>query len=104
MTTLWLLNASKMDGRVRLSCGSADSQTAQWHASVGTPMEVPDPSTVSRRADISKRRAETNFDSSLGGLSLTCVTAATELLAFGLLGHGFGSGLRNFHEGQLQAA
>ena len=31
---------------MRLSNGSRDSQTAQWHPSVGTPIEVPDPSTV----------------------------------------------------------
>src|SRR5258708_30363522 len=35
------------EGRVRLSCGSADWQTAQSHPRVGTPIEVPLPSTVS---------------------------------------------------------
>ena len=32
---------------MRLSCGSFDSQTAQWQPSVGTPIEVPEPRTVS---------------------------------------------------------
>ena len=34
---------SSTEGRVRLSCGSVDSHTAQWHPSVGTPIDVPDP-------------------------------------------------------------
>jgi hypothetical protein len=35
-----------MDGRVRRSWGSLEWQTAQSHPNVGTPMEVPLPSTV----------------------------------------------------------
>jgi len=38
---------------MRLSCESFDSQTAQWHPSVGTPIEVPEPRTVSSRDGIS---------------------------------------------------
>src|SRR5450432_1366191 len=38
--------SNMMEGRVRLSCGSVDRQTAQSQPSVGTPMEVPLPSTV----------------------------------------------------------
>ena len=45
---------SRTDGRVRLSCGSVESHTAQWHPSVGTPIEVPDPSTVNCRRGHSK--------------------------------------------------
>ena len=36
-----------IDGRVRRSCGSADVQTAQSQPIVGTPIDVPLPSTVS---------------------------------------------------------
>jgi hypothetical protein len=43
------LYANKIEGRVRLSCGSVESHTAQWHPSVGTPMDVPEPSTVNWR-------------------------------------------------------
>src|SRR5260370_36360163 len=35
------------EGRVRRSCGSLDRQTAQSQPSVGTPMDVPLPNTVS---------------------------------------------------------
>jgi len=35
-----------MEGRVRLSRGSLDWQTSQLHPIVGTPIEVPLPSTV----------------------------------------------------------
>src|SRR5579862_6932749 len=38
--------SSMMEGRVRRSCGSVERQTAQSHPSVGTPIEVPLPSTV----------------------------------------------------------
>src|SRR5260370_12747827 len=34
------------EGRSLLSCGSLDLQTRQGHPSVGTPMDVPEPSTV----------------------------------------------------------
>src|SRR5215469_13677455 len=46
MTTWWPFRDSKMEGRRRLSCGSVELQTRQGQASVGTPMEVPEPSTV----------------------------------------------------------
>src|SRR5581483_517110 len=36
-----------MDGRVRWSIGSVEWQTAQGHPSVGTPIDVPLPKTVS---------------------------------------------------------
>jgi hypothetical protein len=35
-----------IEGRVRRSCGSLEWQTAHSHPSVGTPIEVPLPSTV----------------------------------------------------------
>jgi hypothetical protein len=35
-----------MEGRVRLSRGSLEWQTAQSHPNVGTPMDVPLPNTV----------------------------------------------------------
>src|SRR5438477_7213317 len=35
-----------MEGRVRRSRGSVERQTAQSHPNVGTPMDVPLPSTV----------------------------------------------------------
>jgi len=46
-TTPFSARESKIEGRVRLSCVSLEPHTAQWHPSVGTPIEVPDPSTVS---------------------------------------------------------
>ena len=46
MTTLRPFRASKIEGRRRLSCGSVELQTRQGQPSVGTPMEVPEPSTV----------------------------------------------------------
>src|SRR5579862_7412103 len=64
MTMLRPLHASKIDGLVRLSRGSGESQTAQWQANVGTPMEVPEPKTVNWRTGISKCRAGMEFDSS----------------------------------------
>ena len=46
----------KLLGRVRRSRGSTEVQTAQSHAIIGTPCEVPDPSTVTRMpADISDK-------------------------------------------------
>ena len=35
-----------MDGRRRLSRGSFELHTAQWHPIVGTPVLVPEPNTV----------------------------------------------------------
>src|SRR5262245_53078699 len=40
------LNSIKIDGRVRLSCGSVDVHTAQSQAIDGTPWDVPLPKTV----------------------------------------------------------
>src|SRR5580692_6544065 len=104
MTMLRPLYASKIEGLVRLSRGSGDSQTAQWQASVGTPMEVPEPKTVNWRAGISKWRAGVDFDSSLEVLNLLrfLVTNARRdplslLLSLGFLGHGVGSGFRDLH-------
>src|ERR1700732_2568181 len=54
-----------MEGRVRLSRGSADSQTAQWQASVGTPIDVPEPKTANCWEGISKSRAGVEFGSLL---------------------------------------
>ncbi len=50
MTTFCSLCLSSMDGRSLLSRGSPDVHTAQWHPSVGTPIDVPDPSTSNRIA------------------------------------------------------
>lgn len=46
MTTFRPLRDSSREGRSRLSCGSDEVHTRQWQASVGTPMDVPEPSTV----------------------------------------------------------
>src|SRR5262249_60949044 len=46
MTTFWPSRDRRMEGRRRLSCGSVEPQTRQGQPSVGTPMEVPEPSTV----------------------------------------------------------
>src|SRR5260221_8994292 len=46
--TFWPLRESRTDVRMRLSRGSVEVHTAQWQPMVGTPMEVPEPSTVSR--------------------------------------------------------
>src|ERR1700692_4906788 len=45
MSTTFPSYSSMIEGRVRRSCGSLERQTAQSHPSVGTPMEVPLPST-----------------------------------------------------------
>src|SRR6185295_11034835 len=39
-------NCSATDGRSRVSRGSAEVHTEQWHPIVGTPALVPDPRTV----------------------------------------------------------
>src|SRR2546430_974093 len=39
----------RIDGRVRRSRGSVDRQTAQSHAIIGTPCDVPVPSSVTLR-------------------------------------------------------
>ena len=44
MTTYRPLRESSREGRSRLSCGSVEAQTRHWHPSVGTPIEVPEPS------------------------------------------------------------
>jgi len=44
-----------MDGRSRLSRGSLELQTSQWQPIVGTPMLVPEPSTVMRSGVAVKR-------------------------------------------------
>jgi hypothetical protein len=46
MTTFWPPRESSREGRRRLSWGSAEVHTGQWHASDGTPIEVPEPRTV----------------------------------------------------------
>src|SRR3954463_6735478 len=47
MSTFLPAYCTSMLGRVRLSCGSAEEQTAHWQPMVGTPIEVPLPRTVS---------------------------------------------------------
>src|ERR1700719_1478550 len=44
--TFWPLRESRTDVRMRLSRGSPEVQTAQWQPMVGTPIDVPEPSTV----------------------------------------------------------
>src|SRR5258706_10998823 len=39
------------EGRIRLSRGSVELHTRQWHVSVGTPMDVPEPNTVNSRTE-----------------------------------------------------
>ena len=46
MTTFWPLRDKSREGRSLLSCGSFELHTAQWQASEGTPMDVPEPRTV----------------------------------------------------------
>src|SRR5690349_4993850 len=46
MTTLWPSRERRMEGRRRLSCGSAEPQTRHGQPNVGTPIEVPEPRTV----------------------------------------------------------
>src|ERR1700685_4178600 len=111
MTMLRPLYARRMEGRVRLSRGSGDSQTAQWQASVGTPIEVPEPKTVNWRAGISKWRAGVMFDSSPQVLNLLRFLGTNPrrdllnlLLALGFLGHGVGRGFRDLHKRQLQTS
>src|ERR1700735_2421610 len=47
MSTTLPAYSSMIEGRVRRSCGSLEWQTGQAQPSVGTPMDVPLPSTVS---------------------------------------------------------
>src|ERR1700692_1081667 len=47
MSTTLPANSSMMEGRVRRSWGSLGGHTAQSQPSVGTPIDVPLPSTVS---------------------------------------------------------
>ena len=47
ITTFCPPRESSREGRSRLSCGSCELHTRQWHPGEGTPMEVPEPSTVS---------------------------------------------------------
>lgn len=46
MTTFWPSRERRMEGRRRLSRGSAEAQTRHGQPSVGTPIEVPEPRTV----------------------------------------------------------
>src|SRR6267154_1852874 len=46
ITMFWPPREIKTEGRSLLSCGSADLHTRQGQPSVGTPMEVPEPRTV----------------------------------------------------------
>src|SRR5882757_1072701 len=46
MSTVWPSYSTRIDGRVRRSCGSTEVHTRQLHPMVGTPIEVPLPSTV----------------------------------------------------------
>src|SRR6201984_762934 len=48
--TFWPYRESRTDVRMRLSRGSLEVQTAQWQPMVGTPMDVPEPSTVNCNA------------------------------------------------------
>jgi len=47
MSTVLPPNSTKIEGRVRRSCGSEEWHTAQSQPTVGTPMDVPLPRTVS---------------------------------------------------------
>src|SRR5579872_4677648 len=46
MSTTLPAYSSMIEGRVRRSCGSVERHTAQSHPKVGTPIDVPLPSTV----------------------------------------------------------
>src|SRR6267154_1588418 len=46
ITTFWPPREISREGRSLLSCGSSDLHTRHGHPSVGTPMDVPEPSTV----------------------------------------------------------
>src|ERR1700722_12682545 len=76
ITTLWALYERRMDGLVRLSRGSGDSHTAQWQASVGTPIDVPEPKTVNWREGIFESRARAGFDSSPRDIATLAVSRA----------------------------
>src|ERR1700722_15171709 len=51
ITTCHPSRLSNTEERVRLSCGSLEWQTRQGHPLVGTPIDVPEPITVSRREE-----------------------------------------------------
>src|SRR5579859_1392551 len=46
ISTVWPSYSTNTDGRVRRSCGSSDVHTRQLQPMVGTPIDVPLPSTV----------------------------------------------------------
>ena len=73
---------------MRLSCGSAELQTRQWHASVGTPMDVPEPSTVSLSSEFCGEEDRTNPSAGLG--LVLCGSCCR--------------GLGHFHKGEFQIA
>jgi hypothetical protein len=62
---------SKIEGRNRLSCGSAEVQTLQRQASEGTPIDVPEPRIVTFmgseaiRSQLLRWRATLNSDKNL---------------------------------------
>src|SRR5579859_3213814 len=47
MTTFWPLRERSREGRRRLSRGSLEVHTGHWQPRDGTPIEVPEPRTVS---------------------------------------------------------
>ena len=91
MITRRLPRLSNTDGRVRLSCGSLEWQTRQVQPTVGTPIDVPEPITVSRREE-----------GSVGSEEDTVSQGSGTRLGFFL--HRFGRRLRQFHEREFQAA
>src|SRR6266851_3918362 len=99
ITTLWPPREISREGRSLLSCGSLDLHTRQGHPSVGTPMEVPEPRTVT-------------FSGARGMLKSVEIDRRTEpgrrhflraalSLSFGGLGC---NGLIDFQVGHLQLA
>src|SRR5882762_8665607 len=99
ITTFWPPREISKEGRSLLSCGSFDLHTRQGHPSVGTPMDVPEPSTVIfSGAEGMVKAFESNLHAEPG-------QSAGRFLRAGLGFRGFGrNGLVDLQKGHLQLA
>src|SRR6266446_790077 len=99
ITTFWPPREISREGRSLLSWGSLDLQTRQGHPSVGTPMEVPDPSTVIFNGAEGMLRANDTNRYVEPGKTARCLLRAGLSFGFGGLGR---NRLINFEIGHLQ--
>ncbi len=83
-----VMDSGRTKRRKRLSRGSLEVQTLQWQVRVGTPMEVPEPSTVSssRESVLAGRAGPSNY---VWDLTLSCMAAAVAALVISMAGPAF---------------